>query len=123
MDTITQSLLDTYQPLLESTFVKATEQLNKEGFEQDLLPTLGDFAFSYTEDSFTQQAVLQGRWSPATSQRRGSLVVNSDGSIMFELDLLCPHPQKDERWAEQVSVWGKQLDRLRSEISILSTLS
>lgn len=120
MDSQTEQLYTQYLPLLEAVMLKAQAQLDKDGFTEALLKPLEEFKFHSEEDSFSRELVLKGRWAENSSQRRGMLLINTDGSVMFELDLLCQHPKRPGRWAEQVSVWGRDPDSLRSEVSLLA---
>lgn len=49
----------------------------------------------------------EGVWRDAHAQKRGSLIINSDGSNFAEFDLLVPHPRKPRWFIEAVTVWGR----------------
>jgi len=49
----------------------------------------------------------EGVWRDARAQKRGSLVINSDGSYYGEFDLLVLHPLKPAWFIEAVTVWGR----------------
>ncbi len=49
----------------------------------------------------------EGVWRDARGQKRGSLIINSDGSFHGEYDLLVLHPRKSGWFIEAVTVWGR----------------
>lgn len=122
MDPVTDALLEQHRPLLAAACALARRQLADQGLTPELMPTLDGFSFRQHPDPFTGQATLNGHWAPADSQRRAQLVVNADGSLLLECDLLCPHPGCAGRWAEQISVWGPAPERLKAEITLLKPL-
>ncbi|GGB94589.1 hypothetical protein GCM10011352_20820 [Marinobacterium zhoushanense] len=122
MDSATQALVESYRPLLDAACVAGRERLHKTGIDMAMLPDTDQFRFEQRTDPYTGEPTLNGRWSLDGSQRRAQLVVNADGSLMLECDLLCPHPGHEGRWAEQLSIWGRDIDSLKSEIALLAQL-
>lgn len=122
MDQSTEKLLAQYQSLMDAACVAGREQLERSGFDTSLMPSIETFSFERQPDPFTQQETLNGRWGEDQGQRRANLVINADGSLLMECDLLCPHPRHEGRWAEQVSIWGRDAGNLQAEISLLAEL-
>ncbi|TCK08387.1 hypothetical protein [Marinobacterium mangrovicola] len=118
----TAALVEHHQTLLDAACVAAREQLEKSGFDIAMIPATGQYSFEQRNDPFTGDATLNGRWALEGSQRRATLVINADGSLLLECDLLCPHPGHAGRWAEQISVWGRDPDNLRAEVGLLAEL-
>lgn len=122
MDSATQTLVEHYRTLLDAACVTGREQLDRSGFDMAMLPDADQFSFEQSNDPFSGAPTLNGRWGLSGSQRRAQLVINADGSLMLECDLLCPHPAHEGRWAEQISVWGRSESGLKAEISLLEQL-
>ncbi|KEA62600.1 hypothetical protein ADIMK_3072 [Marinobacterium lacunae] len=122
MDTTTRNLFERYQPLLEAAWMLGRETLRRSGIDSDMLPERAQFGFEPRQDPFTGEPTLNGRWAPADGQRRAQLVINADGSLMLECDLICPHPGFEGRWAEQISIWGRSASALKAEVSLLEQL-
>lgn len=118
----TASLVERYRPLLEAACIVGRELLEKQGFDIDMLPAADQYSFERRTDPFTGEPTLNGRWALSGSQRRSTLVINADGSLLLECDLLCPHPAHAGRWAEQISIWGRDPDSLKSEVNLLAEL-
>ncbi len=68
---------------------------------------LGDAVFERIIDPANGLPSYQGTWRDAHKQKRGSLVINSDGSYFAEYDVLCMHPAKPHWFVEAVTVWGR----------------
>ncbi|WP_299200599.1 hypothetical protein [uncultured Amphritea sp.] len=124
--TVTQLLVD-YGQLLDSSMETAVKTLTTAGFDSAVLPPLSQFSFETKPletkpEPLNGTATLNGRWADTSSQRRGWLVINCDGSMMLEIDLICPWPGKDQLWAESVSVWGSDPQSLRAEVTPLPML-
>ncbi len=115
-------LFERHAALLAAACALAQQQLAEQGFDPTLMPTCKRFSYRQQPDPFTGEATLNGHWAAAQSQRRAQLVVNADGSLLLECDLLCPHPGVPGRWAEQISVWGRGVAALKGEISLLAQL-
>lgn len=115
-------LVTTHRALLDAACIAAREQLQKSGFDISMVPGTDQYAFEGRIDPFTGEPTLNGRWALEGSQRRATLVVNADGSLLMECDLLCPHPGHEGRWAEQISVWGREPDSLKAEVGLLAEL-
>lgn len=49
----------------------------------------------------------EGVWRDTRAQKRGSLIINSDGSYFAEFDVLVLHPSKPRWFVEAVTVWGR----------------
>ncbi len=116
------SLKEQFTGLIQSALESAQRTLLKADLSPDLLPTFEQFSFEAKEDPFSREDTLSGRWADSNSQRRGNLVINSDGSLMLEIDLICEMPKSAGRWAELVSVWGQSEGSLRSEITLMPSL-
>ena len=68
---------------------------------------LEDAAFTCVIDRANDLPGYEGVWRDARAQKRGSLVINSDGSYYGEFDLLVLHPKKPRWFVEAVTVWGR----------------
>ncbi|WP_428034958.1 hypothetical protein [Amphritea sp.] len=119
--TVTQLLAD-YGQLLDASLATAVKTLTTAGFDSTVLPLLSQFSFETKAEPLNGAATLNGRWADSASQRRGWLVINCDGSMMLEIDLICPWPGKDQVWAESVSVWGRDSQSLVAEVTPLVML-
>ena len=122
MNSAVEILLAQHAPLLQAACLWARQQLAGTGLDPELVPSQAAFQYHPHPDPYTGEATLNGRWAAENSQRRAQMVVNSDGSLLLECDLLCPHPRYPGRWAEQVSVWGRAPQQLKAEISLLESL-
>ncbi|WP_432698485.1 hypothetical protein ACQUQP_09135 [Marinobacterium sp. YM272] len=118
----TAALVENYRTLLDAACVVGREHLEKSGFDMAMLPGVDQYSFEQRTDPFTGEPTLNGRWALNGSQRRSTLVVNADGSLLLECDLLCAHPAHEGRWAEQISIWGREPDRLKAEVGLLAEL-
>ncbi len=116
------SLKEKFTALIQNALECAQTTIKKSGLNSDNIPRIENFAFESREDPFSRQETLCGCWADLNSQRRGNLVINGDGSLMLEIDLICELPNTDGRWAELVSVWGQNKDNLRSEITLMPTI-
>ncbi|MBN0987585.1 hypothetical protein [Amphritea pacifica] len=115
-------LRDQYRLLLDASLKTAAETLERAGFDSTTLPPLEQFSFETKQEPLNGEDSLNGRWADNHSQRRGWLVVNCDGSMMLEIDLICPWPGKDQVWAESVSVWGREAQLLVGEVTPMAML-
>ncbi len=122
MDGATQALLEQHQALIAAACEQGRQQLLRAGIDGALMPMAEQFRFQQQADPYTQQPTLNGQWGESHGQRRAQLVINADGSLLLECDLLCPHPAHSGRWAEQVSIWGRSAEVLKSEISLLAQI-
>ncbi|GAB6041097.1 hypothetical protein [Endothiovibrio diazotrophicus] len=62
---------------------------------------------SLRRDPADGSMVLVVEWRDARGYKSGELVVNADGSLYAECDVLLPHPT-DSRWfVEAVTAWGR----------------
>lgn len=122
MDSVMDTLLAQHAGLLQAAWGRARQQLADSGLDPALMPPEAAFHYHPQRDPFTGEATLKGHWAAAHSQRRAQVVVNADGSLLLECDLLCPHPHDSGRWVEQVSVWGRAPGQLKAEISLLASL-
>jgi hypothetical protein len=68
---------------------------------------LGDARFEEVIDPANGLPSYQGVWRDAHRQKRGGLVLNSDGSYFAEYDLLCMHPNMPRWFVEAVTAWGR----------------
>jgi hypothetical protein len=75
----------------------------------DELPSiqLNDAVFERVTDPANGLTGYQGIWRDADNQKRGSLVINSDGSYFAEYDVLRTHPDKPSWFVEAVTAWGR----------------
>lgn len=69
---------------------------------------LEDAVFTCVIDRANDLPGYEGVWRDARAQKRGSLVINSDGSYYGEFDLLVLHPRKPRWFVEAVTVWGHE---------------
>jgi hypothetical protein len=78
-------------------------------YASDKAPTihLAEAAFTRVIDRASGLPGYEGVWRDARAQKRGSLVINSDGSYYGEFDLLVLHPRKPRWFVEAVTVWGR----------------
>jgi hypothetical protein len=75
--------------------------------DAELAIHLGDAVFEQVTDPANGLPSYQGTWRDAHQQKRGSLVINSDGSYFAEYDVLCMHPKKPHWFVEAVTAWGR----------------
>lgn len=68
---------------------------------------LEDAVFTQVIDRSNGLPGYEGVWRDAHAQKRGSLIINSDGGYCAEFDLLVPHPRKPRWFIESVTVWGR----------------
>lgn len=68
---------------------------------------LGAARFKEIVDPANGLPSYQGTWHDDHKQKRGSLVINSDGSYFAEYDVLCMHPGKPRWFVEAVTAWGR----------------
>ena len=115
-------LQERYHPLLQASLETAAQTLESAGFDSTALPPLEQFSFETRQEPLNGEDTLNGRWADRHSQRRGWLVINCDGSMMLEIDLICPWPDKDQVWAESVSVWGREPLTLVGEVTPMAML-
>ncbi|SEQ47380.1 hypothetical protein SAMN03080615_01585 [Amphritea atlantica] len=121
-ETAVARLIAQFGPLLEASLEAASVKLTQAGFGSVLLPSLRQFQFETRKEPLNGDDTLNGRWADSNSQRRGWLVINCDGSMMLEIDLICPWPDKQQVWAESVSVWGSDPQRLSAEVTPMQML-
>lgn len=123
MDNTTVSTMQAeFTPLLEAALTTASLTLETAGFVKEILPVLDQFSFEIRQEPLNGEDSLNGRWVDSASQRRGWLVINCDGSMMLEIDLICSWPGKEEVYAESVSVWGHEQQNLAAEINPMQLL-
>lgn len=67
---------------------------------------LEEAVFTRVTDPANGLPGYEGVWRDARAQKRGSLIINSDGSYFAEFDLLVVHPSKPRWFVEAVTVWG-----------------
>jgi hypothetical protein len=68
---------------------------------------LDDASFETVIDPANGLPSYRGVWRDARRQKRGGLVLNSDGSYFAEYDVLRPHPDKPRCFVEAVTAWGR----------------
>ncbi|MDD5388379.1 MAG: hypothetical protein PHD37_03480 [Gallionellaceae bacterium] len=68
---------------------------------------LAEAVFTRVTDPSNGLPGYEGVWRDARAQKRGSLIINSDGSYYAEFDLLVLHPRKPRWFIEAITVWGR----------------
>ena len=116
------TLQEQHADLILAALELAQRIMNEASLSHMPLPELAAFSYTHKEDPYSRQETLQGHWVLANSQRRGNLVINGDGSLMLEIDLICELPKKAGQYAESISVWGQDIDQLRAEITLMARL-
>lgn len=119
---VVNKMQEEFAPLLDAALTTAGLTLENAGFVKEMLPVLDQFSFEIRHEPLNGEDSLNGRWVDSGTQRRGWLVINCDGSMMLEIDLICSWPGKDEVYAESVSVWGREQQSLAAEINPMQLL-
>jgi len=83
------------------------EEARRYAHDQAPVIRLEEAVFTRVIDRCNGLPGYEGVWRDARAQKRGSLVINSDGSYYGEFDLLVLHPSKPRWFVEAVTVWGR----------------
>jgi hypothetical protein len=83
------------------------EEARRQVHDQAPAIRLEEAVFTRVIDPSNGLPGYEGIWRDGNAQKRGSLIINSDGSYYGEFDLLLLHPSKPRWFIEAVTVWGR----------------
>lgn len=105
------------RPLLERICIRLAQEVDRHGLPApDIDPARA--AYSLRNDPYTGEAALIGTWPTDGAGRKGSLIINADGSFFAEYDVLVNDPADARLFIEATTAWGRG-ERIGAELRTL----
>lgn len=105
------------RPLIERICARLIHEATRHGLPAlDIDPARA--AYSLRDDPYTGEAALIGAWPADGAGRKGSLIINADGSFFAEYDVLVNDPADARLFIEATTAWGRG-ERIGAELRTL----